>query len=218
MRRVRQLPPLEGKRLPAIALTAFARSVDRTRAIMAGYQMHMAKPIEPQELVATVASFAGRLVRPPGDEAAKRRSAREVTRAALISFGSSRMAARSRPAMIRLEPNPRHALLKESLSCAHRSRHPRADRRRHLPASRRTRPPPGGDRPRSRTSTLLGRGASRESNRHPIATRLGPISPVRSWKTVTRFTRSRPGPRTGSSRRRYRHDRRPARVLRPASR
>ena len=68
MRRVRQLPPLEGRRLPAIALTAFARSVDRTRAIMAGYQMHMAKPIEPQELVATVASFAGRLVRPAGDE------------------------------------------------------------------------------------------------------------------------------------------------------
>ena len=62
IRRVRQLPPLEGRRLPAIALTAFARSVDRTRAIMAGYQMHMAKPIEPQELVATVASFAGRLV------------------------------------------------------------------------------------------------------------------------------------------------------------
>ena len=70
MRRVRQLPPLEGRRLPAIALTAFARSVDRTRAIMAGYQMHMAKPIEPQELVATVASFAGRLVRPAGDRAA----------------------------------------------------------------------------------------------------------------------------------------------------
>jgi signal transduction histidine kinase/CheY-like chemotaxis protein len=69
IRRVRALPPLEGKRLPAIALTAFARSVDRTRAIMAGYQIHMAKPIEPQELVATVASFAGRIARPPGDEA-----------------------------------------------------------------------------------------------------------------------------------------------------
>jgi CheY-like chemotaxis protein/two-component sensor histidine kinase len=68
IRRVRTLRPLAGKRLPAIALTAFARSVDRTRAIMAGYQMHMAKPIEPQELVATVASFAGRLVRPAGDE------------------------------------------------------------------------------------------------------------------------------------------------------
>jgi CheY-like chemotaxis protein len=66
IRRVRQLPSLEANRLPAIALTAFARSVDRTRAIMSGYQIHMAKPIEPQELVATVASFAGRIAR-PGD-------------------------------------------------------------------------------------------------------------------------------------------------------
>jgi PAS domain S-box-containing protein len=64
IRRVRQLEPFAGTKLPAIALTAFARSVDRTKAIMAGYQMHMAKPIEPQELVATVASFAGRISRP----------------------------------------------------------------------------------------------------------------------------------------------------------
>jgi CheY-like chemotaxis protein len=64
MRRVRELPPFQGRSLPAIALTAFARSVDRTKAMMAGYQMHMAKPIEPQELVATVASFAGRIRRP----------------------------------------------------------------------------------------------------------------------------------------------------------
>jgi PAS domain S-box-containing protein len=64
IRRVRQLAPFAGTKLPAIALTAFARSVDRTKAIMAGYQIHMAKPIEPQELVATVASFAGRIARP----------------------------------------------------------------------------------------------------------------------------------------------------------
>ena len=64
IRRVRELPPFEGRSLPAIALTAFARSVDRTRAMMAGYQMHMAKPIEPQELVAAVASFAGRISQP----------------------------------------------------------------------------------------------------------------------------------------------------------
>jgi PAS domain S-box-containing protein len=64
IRRVREMAPFAGTRLPAIALTAFARSIDRTKAIMAGYQMHMAKPIEPQELVATVASFAGRIARP----------------------------------------------------------------------------------------------------------------------------------------------------------
>jgi CheY-like chemotaxis protein len=44
--------------LPAIALTAFARSEDRTRALRAGYQAHIAKPVDPAELLATVASFA----------------------------------------------------------------------------------------------------------------------------------------------------------------
>jgi CheY-like chemotaxis protein len=45
--------------VPAIALTAFARSEDRTRALVAGYQMHVAKPVEPTELIASVASLAG---------------------------------------------------------------------------------------------------------------------------------------------------------------
>ncbi len=43
------------------ALTAFARSEDRTRAMLAGYQVHVSKPIEPHELVATVASLTGRM-------------------------------------------------------------------------------------------------------------------------------------------------------------
>ncbi len=60
IREVRRLSPQEGGSVPAIALTAFARSEDRTRAMMAGYQMHIAKPIEIHELLATVASFAGR--------------------------------------------------------------------------------------------------------------------------------------------------------------
>ena len=46
--------------VPAIALTAFARSEDRTRALRAGFLVHVAKPVEPAELVATVASVAGR--------------------------------------------------------------------------------------------------------------------------------------------------------------
>jgi PAS domain S-box-containing protein len=57
---VRALSDERGGRTPAIALTAFARSEDRTRAMMAGYQVHLSKPIEPEELVATVASLAGR--------------------------------------------------------------------------------------------------------------------------------------------------------------
>ena len=43
--------------VPAIALTAYARTEDRMRALRAGFQAHMAKPVEPAELIATVASF-----------------------------------------------------------------------------------------------------------------------------------------------------------------
>jgi PAS domain S-box-containing protein len=47
--------------VPAIALTAFARSEDRTRALRAGYINHVAKPIEPSELLATIAAVSGRV-------------------------------------------------------------------------------------------------------------------------------------------------------------
>jgi signal transduction histidine kinase/CheY-like chemotaxis protein len=60
IRRVRALSPDKGGRTPAAALTAFARAEDRTRALRAGYQMHAAKPIEPAELTAVVASLASR--------------------------------------------------------------------------------------------------------------------------------------------------------------
>jgi CheY-like chemotaxis protein/two-component sensor histidine kinase len=56
---VRQLPAEAGGAIPAIALTAYARSEDRTRAFRAGFQAHLAKPVEPTELVATISSFAG---------------------------------------------------------------------------------------------------------------------------------------------------------------
>jgi signal transduction histidine kinase/CheY-like chemotaxis protein len=60
IRLIRSLPEAQGGKTPAIALTAFARSEDRRRAMMAGFQVHIAKPAEPAELVATVASLAGR--------------------------------------------------------------------------------------------------------------------------------------------------------------
>ena len=44
-----------------LALTAFARGDDRRRALVAGFNMHVAKPVEPAELVAVVGSLAGRL-------------------------------------------------------------------------------------------------------------------------------------------------------------
>jgi CheY-like chemotaxis protein len=59
-----QLLPLLKARLvrkvPAIALTAFARPEDRKRALLAGYRAHLAKPVEPAELVAMVASMTER--------------------------------------------------------------------------------------------------------------------------------------------------------------
>ena len=61
MRKVRALPEVNGGKVPAVALTAYARPDDRMRALRAGYQMHVAKPIELGELVSIVASLANRL-------------------------------------------------------------------------------------------------------------------------------------------------------------
>ena len=49
-------------RFPAIALTAFARPEDRTNTLLAGYVAHVSKPVEPAELIATVAAVSGRVV------------------------------------------------------------------------------------------------------------------------------------------------------------
>jgi CheY-like chemotaxis protein len=50
------------REVPAAALTAYARSEDRTKALRAGFQIHLAKPIDPSELVTTIASLARRFV------------------------------------------------------------------------------------------------------------------------------------------------------------
>jgi len=60
IRRIRSLPAEQGGRVPAAALTAYARSEDRRKALLAGYQSHVVKPVEPAELVTVVASIAGR--------------------------------------------------------------------------------------------------------------------------------------------------------------
>jgi len=60
LRLVRGLGLARGGGLPAIALTAFARSEDRTRALQAGFLVHVSKPVEPAELMAAVASVVGR--------------------------------------------------------------------------------------------------------------------------------------------------------------
>lgn len=60
MRELRALPAEKGGQTPAVALTAFARSEDRRRALLAGFDMHLSKPVEPGELVAVVARMARR--------------------------------------------------------------------------------------------------------------------------------------------------------------
>jgi len=59
IRRIRSLP--HGEKLPAAALTALARTDDVNRAIAAGFHTHVAKPVEPAELVSVTAHLAGRL-------------------------------------------------------------------------------------------------------------------------------------------------------------
>jgi signal transduction histidine kinase/CheY-like chemotaxis protein len=58
IRLVRARSPERGGKVPAAALTAYARGTDRTRVLSAGFLMHLPKPIEPDELVAVVASLA----------------------------------------------------------------------------------------------------------------------------------------------------------------
>ena len=62
IRRVRALPPERGGKTPAIALTAYARAEDRVSAIVAGFQHHLGKPVEPAELMAVIASLARRRI------------------------------------------------------------------------------------------------------------------------------------------------------------
>jgi len=61
IRKVRALPAEQGGSIPAIALTAFARTQDRLRILSAGYQMHVPKPVEQLELLTVVASLTKRL-------------------------------------------------------------------------------------------------------------------------------------------------------------
>ena len=60
MRRIRALPREQGGGIPAAALTAYARTEDRMQALLAGFHLHMPKPVQPAELAAVVASLAGR--------------------------------------------------------------------------------------------------------------------------------------------------------------
>jgi hypothetical protein len=57
IRTIRSRPPQEGGRIPAIALSAYARETDRQHSLLSGFQTHVVKPVEPLELVAAISSL-----------------------------------------------------------------------------------------------------------------------------------------------------------------
>jgi signal transduction histidine kinase/ActR/RegA family two-component response regulator len=61
IRRLRALQPLTSASIPAAAVTAFARDEDRQRALEAGFDLHLAKPLDARSVVAAVAKLAGRV-------------------------------------------------------------------------------------------------------------------------------------------------------------
>ncbi|NJK67089.1 MAG: PAS domain-containing protein [Microcoleus sp. CSU_2_2] len=63
IRQMRGLPPQQGGQIPAIALTAYAGDFDRKQALAAGFQHHLAKPIEPNELVHAIVTLLEQLPR-----------------------------------------------------------------------------------------------------------------------------------------------------------
>jgi CheY-like chemotaxis protein len=54
------MKPERGGNIPAVALTAFSSAVDRMRALAAGYQQHLSKPIDPEALSQVISRLAGR--------------------------------------------------------------------------------------------------------------------------------------------------------------
>jgi PAS domain S-box-containing protein len=63
VRQVRALPPEQGGQIPAIALTAYAGGFNKKQALAAGFQRHLAKPVEPNELVKAIVTLLSRLHR-----------------------------------------------------------------------------------------------------------------------------------------------------------
>ena len=62
---IRKSPNARVREIPAAALTAYARSEDRAHALRSGFQLHLAKPIDPGELMEAIASLANQRVNDP---------------------------------------------------------------------------------------------------------------------------------------------------------
>ena len=67
--RIRAVTVGRGQHLPAVALTAYSRDEDRRRALAAGFQAYVAKPVEPDDLIEVVANLAATATEPPADAA-----------------------------------------------------------------------------------------------------------------------------------------------------
>ncbi|HEY0384363.1 MAG TPA: ATP-binding protein, partial [Pyrinomonadaceae bacterium] len=63
MRRVARLEAARGRELPSVALTAYAREEDRAQALAAGYRRHLAKPVEPSDLIRAISELARQQVK-----------------------------------------------------------------------------------------------------------------------------------------------------------
>jgi signal transduction histidine kinase len=61
LKQIRHRPESRQGKIPVAALTAYARTLDRTRSLKAGFQMHLSKPVQPTELAAAVQTLAGGL-------------------------------------------------------------------------------------------------------------------------------------------------------------
>jgi CheY-like chemotaxis protein len=66
IRKIRELEPARGGRVPAVAVTAYGRAEDRVRTLSAGFSMHVPKPIDPSEFVTVVATLARLAAPEPG--------------------------------------------------------------------------------------------------------------------------------------------------------
>ena len=67
IKRIRQLPDARLRNIPAAALTAYARAEDRVKSLQSGFQIHLAKPVDPAEFVVVVAALAKRSQNPAAD-------------------------------------------------------------------------------------------------------------------------------------------------------
>ncbi len=57
MQQIRSRPPAQGGMVPAIALTAYAAEIDQEKALQAGFQTHLTKPLEPERFVSEIVAL-----------------------------------------------------------------------------------------------------------------------------------------------------------------